>query len=259
MTAPTTSDPAPVPAAVPRAATTISTAAAEWLKLRSLRSTWWFAGGAVALVLVVSLAGGNDGTGDTLRSLGAPSAAIQYFIQYIAAAVGMLVVTGEFATRAITVTCAGTPARHRVILAKALVVGVAVFALGLVVACLGTVVAAVRLRMLGELGAEHLPHLAAMAAYLALLAVIALGIGALVRHSAGAFTVVVALLVLIPQLLRLLADRFDAPLLHTIGQWTPGPIAGRFIGGEWGDGFALGAWAVASIALGVWALRSRDV
>ena len=36
----------------PAAATTAATAAAEWLKLRSVRSTWWFVGGATAVMLL---------------------------------------------------------------------------------------------------------------------------------------------------------------------------------------------------------------
>ena len=38
----------------PAAATTAATAAAEWLKLRSVRSTWWFVGGAAAVMLLTT-------------------------------------------------------------------------------------------------------------------------------------------------------------------------------------------------------------
>ena len=40
--------------APPAAATTAATAAAEWLKLRSVRSTWWFVGGATAVMLLTT-------------------------------------------------------------------------------------------------------------------------------------------------------------------------------------------------------------
>jgi hypothetical protein len=45
----------------PAAATIPATAAAEWLKLRSVRSTWWFVGGATAVMLLTTSFEVDDG------------------------------------------------------------------------------------------------------------------------------------------------------------------------------------------------------
>ena len=64
--------------------------------------------------------------------------------------------TNEFANRSITVTVMGTPSRVRVMLAKALVVGGVVFAVGTAVVGLGVGVAAARFDELGLLGGRGL-------------------------------------------------------------------------------------------------------
>ncbi|HJV14033.1 MAG TPA: hypothetical protein VJ625_09085, partial [Propionibacteriaceae bacterium] len=137
---------------VPPAATLASTMAAEWWKLRSLRSTRWFLGGAALLMLLMAVLESNDGDPTRIQAVPVAMNAVSYFVQYILAAFGMLTITSEFATRSITVTLVCTPSRARVMLAKTAVVGSVVFIAGALVTGLGVVAGATRFNELGDVG-----------------------------------------------------------------------------------------------------------
>ncbi|WP_046469415.1 ABC transporter permease [Allosalinactinospora lopnorensis] len=232
--------------------------AAEWLKLATVRSTWWFAGGLLAILLAMAVL--DDGDAASMRSLTVGLAAVSYFGQYLIAAFGLLVITSELATRLITVTFAATPSRGRVMVAKAIVTAIAALVVGAIAASLGmgVAVAAVRYGELGRVAADIATQALATGIYLGLLAVVALGIGALVRRTAGALTVTVMLLLVVPELLRLASERFVAPFLNTLVGWTPAQAGWRLMTGEWEYALVLVAWAAAAVAVGAWALRGRD-
>jgi ABC-2 type transport system permease protein len=242
----------------PPIATTASSAAAEWIKLRSLRSTWWFVGGSAAIMLLVASLEPDDGDPSTVLAVPVATSALLYFVQYALGAFAMLAVTGEFATRSITVTFACTPSRSRVMLAKALVACGTVLLVGTGVAALGVGVAATRFGELGALEGEHVVDVLTMGLYLAMIAGLGLGLGTLVRRTAGGLTILILLLVVVPEILRLLAARFSAPVVDTIAQFTPAPAGARLLAGEWEYGLVLVAWAAAAITAGTWALRTRD-
>ena len=162
---------------VPPAATLASTAAAEWWKLRSLRSTGWFLGGATMIMLLMAMLESNDGDPTTYQAVPVAMAAVSYFVQYILAAFAMLAITSEFATRSITVTLVCTPSRTRIMLAKTAVVGSVVLVAGVLVTGLGVVAGATRFDELGDLGVAQVVAVLKIGSYLALLAVLALGIG----------------------------------------------------------------------------------
>jgi ABC-2 type transport system permease protein len=230
--------------------------AAERIKLLTVRSTWWFAGGLAALMLLMAVL--DDGAGDPARSLIVGPTAVSYFGQYVVAAFGLLVVTGELATRSITVTFAATPSRGRVMAAKAVVSGVAGLVLGAAAAALGVGAAAARNGELPRVLGDAAGQVAATAVYLGLLAVVSLGVGALVRRSAGALTCMVLLLLVVPELLHLAAERLSEPFLDTFAGWTPAQAGWQLMTGRWEYALVLAAWAVAAVAAGIGALRSRD-
>lgn len=256
-TAPSAASPTRTP--VPRAATVVATASAEWLKLRSLRSTWWFVGGALAIMALVGSLEADDGDPATRTAVPVVVQTVAYFVQYLLAMLGMLVVTGEFASRAITVTIACTPSRARVLVAKAVVVFGAVLVAGLSTAVLGVVVVGARTGELGGLTAAERSSVLAVGVYLALLAVVALGIGTLVRRTAGGFALLILLILVVPEILRMLSERFGLAWLGTVGDLTPAPAGYRLMLGEWEYGLVLAAWAVAAVLAGIAALRARDI
>jgi ABC-2 type transport system permease protein len=240
-------------------ATTLPAAASEWLKLRTVRSTWWFVGTAAALVVLSVGLATDNGDPATVQSMAGAQPAVSNFLQFVLGAWGVLAVTTEFANRSITVTLAGTPSRSRVMLAKTGVVAIAVFVVALAVLAGGVAVSAVRFDELGALTAQHGERLVAMAAYVAGIALIGLGLGAAVRRTAGTLTILVLLVLMVPELLGLLAGRFDAEWLARVADHTPGPVGHRLMGGEWEWGAVLLAWVVAAVAGGIVALRARDV
>ncbi|MBE1878433.1 hypothetical protein [Myceligenerans pegani] len=233
--------------------------ATEWIKLRTLRSTWWFLGGAATLMLLLALLESDNGDPTSVQALAPAMSGVSYFVQYVLAGFGMVAITGEFASRSITVTLACTPSRTRVLASKALVVGVTAYVTGVLASAGSLLVAAARFDEFGQLGRAEAGAVLRMGAFLALLAVFCLGLGTLVRRTAGALSITLVLLLLVPELLRLASEKTGLAWLDTVGTWTPSPIGWRFVQGDLADGWALCAWAATAVAAGVWVLRARDV
>lgn len=232
--------------------------AAERIKLLTVRSTWWFVGSLPALLLVMAVLDDGAEAPASARSLTVGLTAVSYFGQYVVAAFGLLVITSELATRSITVTFAATPSRGRVMVAKAVVTGIAGMVLGAVATALGIGTAAARHGELPRVLGDAAEQVAATGVYLGLLAVVSLGVGALVRRSTGALTCMVLLLLVVPELLHLVAERLGAPFLDTFVDWTPAPAGWRLMTGQWEYAMVLLAWAVAAVTAGIGVLRSRD-
>jgi ABC-2 type transport system permease protein len=239
-----------------RAGSTVSTASAEWLKLRSVRSTWWFLSGSSLIMLLLAVAETNDGDPMTSQGVGIAMNGIAYFVQFILAGMAVLAITSEFATRSIVTTFACTPVRARVMLAKAVIIGAVVGLSGVLLTLLVVVVAAIRFDE--TLSPSLVENVLAAGGYLATIAVLSLGVGALVRRTAGGLAIIVALLMLVPEVLGLLAARFGASVLDTVADYTPAPAGYRFMAGEADAGIILAAWIVAGLVVGCWALRARD-
>ena len=120
-------------------------------------------------------------------------------------ALGAVFIGSEYRRGMIRTTFAGTPRRGRVILAKAIVIGVVAFAAGLVGAAIAVAIAGPKLRSEGwtppiypllSLGTGTGLRIAAgTAVVLALAAIFALAVGVMLRRGIGAITVGIALLV----------------------------------------------------------------
>lgn len=134
-----------------------------------------------------------------------------FFIGLMAiVAVAVLFVTAEYKRGMVRTTFTASPARVRVLTAKAIVIGGTAFGLGLVAAVLAYLLATPVLRANGFSGPAFPSHsltdlvvlraLAGTAVLLAAIAVLALAAGSILRHSAAAITGVI-LLVVIPTLI----------------------------------------------------------
>ncbi|MFD9882844.1 ABC transporter permease subunit [Streptomyces alboflavus] len=200
------------------------------------------------------------------------------------AALAVLFITSEYRRGMIRTTLAASPHRPRVLAAKALVIGAVVFVAGLIASVVSFVFSQRMLRDNGHLrpyfpewALSDGPALRAVvgsAALLALIAVLALGLGALLRHTAAAITAVVVLfalpLILVNGLPLGLARRLQeaTPLAgFAIQQTTPrhdqvatvcSPGDGCYPQGPWTGLLTLFLYAVAVLALAMWRLRKRD-
>jgi hypothetical protein len=124
------------------------------------------------------------------------------FIGLIAVVVvGVLFITAEYRRGLIRVTLAAIPRRGRVLAAKALVLGAVTFSAGLIGAATAVWLGNRFLRANGSAiypatTLTEVRVIAGTAALLAVAAVFALGVGAVLRHGAGAVTVVVTAIIL---------------------------------------------------------------
>ena len=184
----------------------------EWVKLRTVRSTAWslllFVGISILFTSLLtsgsSTEGGSPGHGGD-NDIVLDSLAGVWFGAIAAAVLAVLVITSEYSTGMIRTTLAANPRRRTVLAAKTAIVGGVVLVLGLATSAACFQIGQWFLRGNGfnyDGGypavtlADHeaLRAVLGTGVYLGLLAVFALGVGAVLRHTAGAITVVLAAL-----------------------------------------------------------------
>lgn len=185
----------------------------EWIKIRSLRSTWITS--AVAMAVMVLF-----GAGTAVGYHGSPEVADQARYQitagtpfgYIVVAVlGALLVTGEYASGQIRSSLTATPHRGRLLMVKAAVVAVFAFALG----TLSTMVtwAATVPFLEGDAGSltdgEYLGFFWGSGLTFAAIALMGLAYGFLLRSTAGAITTVVVVLFVIMVPMQMMASQWE--------------------------------------------------
>ena len=182
----------------------------EWVKLRTVRSTTWslllFVGISILFTSLLtsgsSTEGGSPGHGGD-NDIVMDSLAGIWFGAIAAAVLAVLVITSEYSTGMIRTTFAANPRRRTVLAAKTLVVGGVVLLVGLATSAACFQVGQWFLRGNGfnyEGGypavtladEDALRAVLGTGVYLGLLAVFSLGVGAVLRHTAGAITLVLA-------------------------------------------------------------------
>lgn len=178
---------------------------AEWIKLRSTASTH-YAVATAALVFVLGVAWtlyvDSIWHERGLRSAAAAEEGFLPVVQLAVAVVGVLAVTGEYATGLIRQTLTVAPRRGRLLLDKVAVVALTAFAVSAAV-LLATASAA---RLVGDYPMPELDvaQLLAHALAATVLALAGLGLGVVTRSTAAAVSGVVALLFVIPGIVNLL-------------------------------------------------------
>jgi ABC-2 type transport system permease protein len=286
VTTSTTNGEPPVPAAdrAPGPARALSdlaaAASAEWVKLRSVRSTWWCLAAALLLMAVVA-PGAAVSTVSNMQNGNLPAAevpasemavyAAMWAVQFAVVAVALPVMTSEYSSRSIHPTLQAVPVRVRVLAAKALAVAATVFAASLVTGAVGTLLAHLVTRHPYLEGYGTLdPGQAAvdvvrMAVYLTAVAVSTVGVGAALRSAAAALTTVFMLILGLPVMLLMgsetgvyLAGRM--PFLAGISFVDSAFVIGRFDHAltPAAGGAVLVCWTAVSLAAGALVLRFRD-
>jgi ABC-2 type transport system permease protein len=246
-------------------------AAMEWRKLRTIRSTWYImALFAVSMIGLAMIALSHEGYAQMSAADRASfDPTHDCFIglvlgQLLLGVLGVLAITSEFSSGMIRATFAAVPSRPLVLAAKAAVLGTVTLAAGEIVAFAAFFAGQAALQAqaphatLGQPGVLRAVLIAG--AYPALIALIGLGIGALIRHTAGAICTLVGVLFVLPLL-------FVTPSLqNTAGNFLPHPMANSLTAVKPSPhmlppGLIFGllcAYAVAALAAGAWALARRD-
>jgi ABC-2 type transport system permease protein len=254
----------------------------EWIKLRTIRSTAWALLAFVSVSVVFSAlacweseteGGGPGRPGDNDVIL--DSLAGIWFGQVALAVLAVLAITSEYAHRMIRTTFASDPRRHRVLAAKTTVVGAVALLAGLITSASCFLLGQWILRGNGFTYENGYPAttlrdgdaqraVVASGLYLALLAVFSLGVGTILRHTAGAITLVLALLlgpvIAISFLPESVAEWFEQLSLMGAGLATQQTVhtADSIPLGPWEGLGVVAAYAAASLLLALWAIRARD-
>jgi len=186
--------------------------------------------------------------------------------QIAAATLGVLSISAEYTTGMIRTTLTAYPRRLQVFAAKALVFAGLMFVVGLVTISLAAVLGNAMLTSRfgdSEADTDIFRSVLGSSLFLAVIGLLGLGLGALIRHSAGAITALLGA-ILLPMII--------GPIVGTsvgekIMEYSPMFALLRLIGGTEGED-GLGAWpslllvaGYAAIALiaGATRLQTRDV
>lgn len=250
------------------------TVRSEWIKVRSLRSSFVLVGTSIAAMTAVGMLGAGgivlaaaDGQPVTDESVYSMPVAGLSFGQLLLAALAVLLVSSEYGTGMIRSTLTAAPGRVQVLLAKAGVAG----GIGAVVGSAGAFATYFAIQPI--LGQEDLEFaldspdrwlsLAATGLYLAFVAVLALAVGTLLRHSAGSIVSVIGLLFVLPTALSMIPGDVAANVLTYLPSEAGAQLMATTVAP--GDltqlqgGLVLAAWALIPFVAAVVMLQSRDV
>ena len=202
--------------------------AVERIKLRSTRSAWCCAGLAVALTLTFAamFAAGSAATAPVTVASTQFGSGVGLLIVMVMAT---LAVTTEYRYGTIRATFVTAPRRTHVLLAKAAVVALISAVLGEL--CSFGSVAAAKLAVPGADLAINTPFewraVAGTGLVFALAATVAVAIGALVRHSAGAIVLLIGYTQGVEQLVQFIPKA--GPAIH---HWLPFNVGNKFLTGS---------------------------
>jgi ABC-2 type transport system permease protein len=228
-----------------------ATARSEWIKFRSVRSSP-FALAATALTVVAGawlLGAGNRGS--YLAASPADQAAFDpvftvlqgiELAQLFTGALGVITVTGEYTSGLIRGTFVATPQRAQVLVMRALVFAVVVWACCTVMSFaaffLGqSVLAPAKHAGIGDPGV--LTAVFGAGLYLTFIGLLAMFIGVLVRHTPGALAVLFGILIVLP---ILFLSIIPGKITQNLGEYMPGQAGEQAFHQLHSGAYTLGPW-----------------
>lgn len=243
----------------------------EWTKLRSLPSTIWCLVATVVLVVGVGLAYATlrvarpPADPSTFDAAAVSLAGVQ-LAQFAIGVLGVLFITGEYATGSIRVSLAAVPRRLPVLWGKAVTFGGTALALAVpavLVAFLAgqSILSAEQLdTTLGAPGVSR--AVLGSALFMTVVGLLGLGLGALLRNTAAGISALFGLLFAPQLVLGLLPESMS----DAAYRYLPTP-AGAAVSYVDRDPLTLGPWTgfglfclytAIALGLGAWQLRRRD-
>jgi hypothetical protein len=271
---------------------------AEWIKLRSVRSTWIclvliivVGVGLGALISIVSANAWSQGaTPDRLQYDPVRTAQAGVLVaQFVVGVIGVLCITSEYSSGLIRTTL--TSATHRVtsLVAKVIVVSAVLFVTGEITAFISYFVSRALLLSHGgkvvpidstaiQVHSKFIPVLdisspgvlratILVGVYITLLGLLGLALGFLIRHSAGAISIFVGILLVLPIIVQLLpssvSSHFNSYMPNTLGSAMiivtlhNNAAGGTFLGPVVAAALLAG-YVVLLLGLGAWRLLRSD-
>jgi ABC-2 type transport system permease protein len=247
----------------------------EWTKIWSVRSTFW-----TLLILIVATIGisvlASWGQSSNLSHMD-PSdrATLDVTYQSMAglslgqlaiAVLGVLIVTTEYSTGGIKTTLTAVPNRLRVLLAKGIVFGVIALIVG-VITTFGAFYASMPFWADHGLAA-HIGDPGVLRAviggglYVFASGMFGFALGSVIRHTAGAITAAIALLLVVPPLTGLLpgkwGDKVTEYFTSNAGSRVTAVVPVHDQASPWIGYLAITIWWVVPLIVGAWLMRTRD-
>jgi ABC-type transport system involved in multi-copper enzyme maturation permease subunit len=242
----------------------------EWTKLRTVRSTIWSLLVAVVFtiglsVLVPAVRMHHLRPGEHIDNpLELTLAGVQ-LAQLAIGVLGVLVITGEYATGMIRATMTAVPRRLPVLWAKLIVYGATVLALMVPSAFIAFFIGHAIMQPHNQavaFGAHGVVRaLFGAGLYLTVIGLFGLGIGAIVRNTAGGISLFAAIMFVLPPLMNVLPTSWN----NAASPYLPLQAGERVLQLQGGtlspwEGFAvLCGYAIAAIAIAAVLLKRRDV
>lgn len=234
----------------------------EWIKLRSLRSTWWTMAITVAAAVGVSVAVGaetRDGSEDlTNNALGGVAIGL-----LVTGVLGVLVVSSEFTSGMIRATSAATPNRPRLLATKAVVFGGVALAVGEMASFISffagglALPSSIAAPSLGEAGVLRAVLLSGTG--YCLIGLMGVGPGAIVRNTPAAVAILVGGVYVAAQIFGAMSS--------TIQGYVPIAIVANSLSvvdqpagmlSPWVGLAVLAGYSVGTLGIGGWLLAQRD-
>jgi ABC-type transport system involved in multi-copper enzyme maturation permease subunit len=252
----------------------------EWTKLRSVRSTTWTLVATIIITVGIGIiatsveasrwAHASTSTRLTFDPTNLSLAGL-LFGQIAIGILGVLAVTAEYGTGTIRASLAAVPDRRLFLAAKAAVFALVAVVVGEIVSFGAFFIGQVLLSgsaphaTLGQAGV--LRAVAGGGLYMAVLGLIALGLGTIIRHSAGAISAFVGLILVVP----LLAAALPSSIGNAIGRFEPATIGNAMTTvsthlrsgsapsfSPWVGLAVLCGYAAIALGIGGWMLVRRD-
>ncbi|MFI8459234.1 ABC transporter permease [Kitasatospora sp. NPDC085464] len=261
--------------------------AAEWIKLRSLRSTYWVLALASLAAIVVNL----NAVHSDLPYLDHPGPPPPGFPPYrydplfhglssmssdlmaiAAGSLGAITVFGEYTTGLVRTTFAAVPDRRAVVTAKVALIGGITALAGLVVS-FGSFLATNAMLASRHVGLSIaddgcLRAVLGFAAIVPTCALIGMALGAVLRHATASIVSLVGLMFILPLMFggdryRWLKEIGTHLPLSTVTRLTINPDSsttmGKYAPTVLDSWITMGVWAAVSVAVTVVVVRRRDV
>lgn len=240
------------------------TCAAEWTRLWTVRTTWWFLAAAAVVMVGLGAVAGFDAAADPVPPQGDPAWLVSKIsampAQFALLGLVLIAVTSDYATGGIVPSLQWTPRRTVLFLARVVVTAAATTSFGVLLGLASAIAAFTAARPGLSLPVdEGLEVLSTVALVFAAGTVLAAGLGFLLRNTAGGLVTVFLLMLILPVLL----PQFGYEWMSTLARLMPGTGAAFLLLGEvprmttTSSVTVLLAWAGGTLLLG-WLRLMRD-
>ena len=251
----------------------------EFTKLRSVRSTYWtlLAMVVVSVGIGAAISGGVSANWSQMSpgdraSFDATQVSLFAFFQLgqlVLAVLGALAITSEYSTGMIRTSLTAQPRRGVVYAAKGIVFTAVALVVSLVTSFIAFFLGQALLASTGASATLSDPNvlraIIGSALFVTLVGLIAFAIGAIIRHTAGAITTIIAVMFVIPIIVNLLPQSWRDDMVRfmpdSAGRVISVTVAGNEFPHLWSawPQFAVTAiYAVVLLGVGGYLFRKRD-